>query len=276
MNMVAAAKLRATQGTAERFHNYADEHGRLLEEIGKRSRNQISSFIKPSENQDKVLLVVFSSDRGLCGSYNSNIFYHTDRAILDVVKKGAQPVLYIFGKKGREYYKRRAYSCRSTDKLPQFNHPFASRLAKDFIKEYATDYSEIQIIYTRFENVNKRPVVTIPFLPLAPEEKKESKEVALEGEGRAPALAKVDYLMEPEADELLKYLIPESLAIKLHRCYLESVTSENAARMQAMDNASKSCKDIIDTLTLSYNKARQSAVTNELLDIVNGAEALKG
>jgi F-type H+-transporting ATPase subunit gamma len=284
MNMVAAAKLRSTQGTAERFHNYADEHARLLTEIGKRSRTQVSSVIKPAENAEKVLLVVFTSDRGLCGSYNSNIFLHTDRTILDIKKSGAEPVLYVLGKKGREYYTRRKLEVKYPEKnAPAMSFREANTLARLFTDMYVSPpgYKEVRIVYTKFENVNRRPVTTIPFLPLIPRGAEDEKGPAAEsasGEDSSKVIDSdsLDFSMEPDAEELLKLLIPQSLTIKIYRSYLESQTSENAARMQAMDNATKSCKDIIENLTLSYNKARQASVTNELLDIVNGAEALKG
>ncbi|MDR2349145.1 MAG: ATP synthase F1 subunit gamma [Deltaproteobacteria bacterium] len=298
MNMVAAAKLRATQSTTEHFQNYANEYARLTAEIGRRSRILANNIIKPPVSPVKSLIVVYTSDRGLCGSFNSNIFNLTDRTILETRAKGLEPELFVLGKKGIEYYQRRNVTIhgRLPNLAQEFSYRFASNLTSAFVEAHSADgrdeggkaggYKEISVIYTKFETVSRHYVTSAPFLPLADEAgpatggpggsvdapgKKEK-----EKERKLDVSANVDYLVEPDAEALLKLLIPQSLTIKLYRAYLESVTSENAARMQAMDNASKSCKDIISGLTLSYNKARQSAVTNELLDIVNGAEALKG
>ncbi|MDR2613606.1 MAG: ATP synthase F1 subunit gamma [Deltaproteobacteria bacterium] len=280
MNMVAAAKLRSTQGRTERLKDYANEFDRLLSEIGRRSGAALADFLKPPRDSGKAMVVVFSSDRGLCGSFNSNVFSVTDRLIKDLRGRGLGVSLCLIGRKARDYYIRRRVDIRSSHEgiLSEVSFEMARAIAKDVVAAYTGDdpVGEIHLVYTRFETLNRHPAQASLFLPLAREE------AAPEGGGEhlpvavEPSAAHIDYLMEPPAEDLLEVLVGRALNIRVFRAFLESVTSENAARMQAMDNATTSCKEIIEHLTMAYNKARQTAVTNELLDIVNGAEALKG
>ncbi|MDR2461080.1 MAG: ATP synthase F1 subunit gamma [Deltaproteobacteria bacterium] len=284
MNMVAAAKLRTIQGVTEHFQKYADEYGRLLSEIGKRSKIQAESILKPGKQSDKSLIILFTSDKGLCGSFNANIFNLVDKKILESRKEGLEPSLFVLGRKGCEYYQRR--NVKLVKKVQglsnMFSFNFASRTNEEIVRSYTSTtedtYKEISLVYTKFISVHHHPVVSDLFLPLVPPEDLEDTPAkdASEEDKKEFLNSRLDYLIEPEPDDLFSGLIPQSLTIKLYRAYLESVTSENASRMQAMDNASRSCKDIIESLTLAYNKARQSAVTTELLDIVNGCEALNG
>jgi F-type H+-transporting ATPase subunit gamma len=271
MNMVAAAKLRSTQGRTERFRFYAQQHARLIGEIGKRSGGSSHSLLASSKStQDKVLLLVFTSDRGLCGSFNSNIFYKLDAQIIKLREQGLEPDLFIIGRKGREYYRRRRINVAGSIEADSntFTYERAQFVTADLIKSFENGtYKQVWMCHTRFQSLTKFVVTLSEILPLSSQQSA-SQPIS--------QLNNLDYAIEPKADELLGRLIPRSLTIMVFQAFLESVTSENAARMQAMDNASKSCKDIIESLTMSYNKARQASVTNELLDIVNGAEALKG
>jgi F-type H+-transporting ATPase subunit gamma len=292
MNMVAAAKLRATQGRTERLKDYANEFDRLLGEIGRRSGAALADFLKPHADSKKALVVVFSSDRGLCGSFNSNVFSVTDRLVLDARSRGLECSLYLVGRKARDYYSRRRVSRRGyfDGNLADVSFQTAKAIADEIVAAYTGEdpVREIHLVYTRFETLNRHPACAAAFLPLSGPEAGLPAETGPGGPGAGslpapkaeadagPSVASIDYLMEPPAGELLKELVGRALNIKIFRAFLESVTSENAARMQAMDNATTSCKEIIESLTMAYNKARQTAVTNELLDIVNGAEALKG
>jgi F-type H+-transporting ATPase subunit gamma len=290
MNMVAAARLRATQNRTERFRWYAEEHARLSEEIARRTSSALPpALLSPPHRAGKALLVVFSSERGLCGSFNSNIFQKTDRKILDLRAQGLEPVLYLLGRKARDYYQRRKVGVKSAmvGVMGGFDYILAQKISEELTALFESgEYREIALVYTRFESLTRHLTSVSPYLPLGLEEggsqdSKDSKaskapKASKEAKGaELSSLEQAEYLIEPQAGLLLKRLIPRSLAIKVFRALLETVTSENAARMQAMDNASRSCKDIIESLTMSYNKARQASVTSELLDIVNGAEALK-
>ncbi|MDR1035805.1 MAG: ATP synthase F1 subunit gamma [Deltaproteobacteria bacterium] len=279
MNMVAAAKLRATQGRTEKLKEYADEFDRLLAEIGRRSGTVLADFLKPPENSKKAMVVVISSDRGLCGSFNSNVFSVADKLVKQLRERGLEVSVFMVGRKAFDYYSRRKGSRYKAHVGVMNNVDF--KMAKTISSEIREAYMdkkdpfcEIHIVHTSFENINRHPARASLFLPLAPEEA--STEVASVSTDVAPASEHIDYLMEPPPEDFLERLVKNALNNRIFRALLESVTSENAARMQAMDNASSSCKDIIESLTMAYNKARQSSVTNELLDIVNGAEALKG
>jgi F-type H+-transporting ATPase subunit gamma len=272
MNMVAAAKLRSTQNRAERFRYYADEHARLIQEISDRSETGVCDLLTTSEASDKALILAISSDRGLCGSFNSNIFSALDKAVLNLMEEGLDPELFLVGRKARDYYARRKVSVHKAlvGEMGSIGYPMAQAIAKELMADYvAGRYKEIWVLFTSFKSVTRLKVELERFLPLGQEEETPAKVATVS------PLA-VDFRIEPKAEVLLSRLIPRSLTILIFRALLDSVTSENAARMQAMDNASKSCKDIIESLTMAYNKARQAAVTSELLDIVNGAEALKG
>jgi F-type H+-transporting ATPase subunit gamma len=289
MNMVAAAKLRATQGRTERLQDYAREFDRLLTEIGRRSGSALADFLKPPADSKKALVVVFSSDRGLCGSFNTNVFGVTDRLVQDIRSRGLEVSLCVIGRKARDYYERRKVNLRASHVgiLASVNFHMARDIAGTIVKAYTGEdpVCEVHLVYTHFETMNRHPAKAALFLPLVA-----GAVVPAPGPGGPPVPASapmpedpgepsadhVDYLMEPPAEDLLKELVLRALNNKIFRAFLESVTSENASRMQAMDNATTSCKDIIESLTMAYNKARQSSVTSELLDIVNGAEALKG
>jgi F-type H+-transporting ATPase subunit gamma len=267
MNMVAAAKLRAVQNRTELFRYYADEHKRLINEIGTRAKEVNHPLLKPNPKSEKALILAFTSDRGLCGSFNANLFHKLDHKIVDLREAGLRPELYMVGRKGYDYYRRRRIFLKESvvGELGTFDYEQALEISKKLSEYYNLgQYREIFVCHTCFRSLTRHEVTIDQLMPLVPDQVDHS------------IASQLDYLIEPSPTDLLSRLIPRSLDIMIYRAFLESITSENAARMQAMDNASKSCKDIIVSLTMAYNKARQAAVTNELLDIVNGAEALKG
>jgi F-type H+-transporting ATPase subunit gamma len=267
MNMVAAAKLRATQGRTESFRAYADAHHRLMDEIGRMSAGVDHPLLKTNDDAKKIEILAFSSDRGLCGSFNTNIFSLLDKKIVELRESGHEVSLFLVGRKLKEYYQRRnvEISHAMTGVMGNFDYLLAMEIAETLTREYlAGGYKEVWLLTTRFHGVARQEPVIGPFLPLVHETAQEEKQT---GNGYG-------YLIEPDPATLFGRLIPRSLAIMIYQAMLESATSENAARMAAMDNASKNCKEITENLTLVYNKLRQAAVTNELLDIVNGSEAL--
>ena len=271
MNMVAAAKLRTTQGRTESFRAYALAHHRLMDEIGRMSAGVDHPLLKTNEESKKVEILAFSSDRGLCGSFNTNIFNLLDKKIVSMREAGHEVSLFLVGRKLKEYYQRRNVdvSHAMTNVMGNFDYLLAQEIAETLTREYlAGTYKEVWLLTTRFHGVAKQEPIIMPFLPLVHEVTDIADDTHMHvGTGYG-------YIVEPDAATLFGRLIPRSLAIMIFQAMLESVTSENAARMAAMDNASKNCKEITDNLTLVYNKLRQAAVTNELLDIVNGSEAL--
>ncbi len=271
MNMVATAKLRSTQGRTESFRAYAVEHARLVAEIGHRAGEVNHPLLNGHKEPGKrVEILAFSSDRGLCGSFNTNIFHLLDKKIVSLREAGHEVSLFLIGRKLKEYYQRRKVeiSHAMTGVMGNFDYLLAQEVAEhltdDFLKK---GLSEVWLLTTRFYSVARQTPELMPFLPL----NHGFEKVAEQPEDK-PGGAR-DFLVEPDAVTLFERLIPRSLAIMVYQAMLESATSENAARMQAMDNASKNCKEITESLTLIYNKIRQASVTNELLDIVNGSEA---
>jgi len=266
MNMVAAAKLRAIQGRTESFRAYAEEHHRLMEAIGHESQELDHPILRHNDQARRVKVLAISSDRGLCGSFNTNLSQLLDRKILEWRGAGQEESIFLVGRKLKEYYSRRPVevSHAMTGVLGNFDYPLAQEISESLTKEFLSGaIREVWILTTKFMGMGRQEPTLIPFLPLIHEI----------GEHSAPPVG-YGYLVEPDPTTLFSRLIPRSLAIAVFQALLESITSENAARMQAMDNASKNCKEITEHLTMVYNKLRQAAVTNELLDIVNGSEAL--
>ncbi len=271
MNMVAAAKLRSTQGRTESFRAYADEHHRLMDAIGSQSEGMDHPLLSHNDESKNIEILAFGSDRGLCGSFNTNLIHVLDQKIISLREQGYEVSLFLVGRKLRDYYQRRSVpiSHAMGGVMGSFDYLLAQEIAETLIKEFLDGkFARVWLLTTRFHNVAKQTPTLSPFLPL-------HQDNPLEGSEEAAAHKRgAGYLIEPDAASLFGRLIPRSLAITVFQAMLESVTSENAARMQAMDNASKNCKEITENLTLIYNKLRQMGVTNELLDIVNGSEAL--
>ena len=273
MNMVAAAKLRATQGRTESFRAYAEAHHRLMGEIGRLSTGVDHPLLKTNEQSKRVEILAFSSDRGLCGSFNTNIFSLLDKKIVSLREAGHEVSLFLVGRKLKEYYQRRNVetSHAMVNVMGNFDYLLAQEIAETLTREYLEGtYKEVWLLTTRFHGVGKQEPTITPFLPLV----HEVNNMEMGDDTHMHVGKGYGYIVEPDAATLFGRLIPRSLAIMIFQAMLESVTSENAARMAAMDNASKNCKEITENLTLVYNKLRQAAVTNELLDIVNGSEAL--
>jgi len=273
MNMVAAAKLRATQGRTESFRAYAEAHHRLMDEIGRQSAGVDHPLLKTNEESKKIEVLAFSSDRGLCGSFNTNIFNLLDKKIVSLRESGHEVSLFLVGRKLKEYYQRRHVEITHAmvNVMGNFDYLLAQEIAETLTRDYlAGHYKEVWLLTTRFHGVAKQEPVLMPFLPLV----HEVTDMSMGDDTHRHIGAGYGYMIEPDPATLFGRLIPRSLAIMIFQAMLESVTSENAARMAAMDNASKNCKEITENLTLVYNKLRQAAVTNELLDIVNGSEAL--
>ncbi|MDR0882047.1 MAG: ATP synthase F1 subunit gamma [Candidatus Adiutrix sp.] len=271
MNMVAASKLRSTQGRTESLRAYAEEHHRLMDTIGDKCRSVDHPLLQTNESSKKIEILAFASDRGLCGSFNTNLFHLLDNKILSLRQEGYEVSLFLVGRKLKEYYQRRnvEISHAMTGVMSSFDYLLAKEISEILTREFLKgDFKEVWLLTTRFHSVARQVPSLSPFLPLVHEITERGlnyHQTTSTGYG---------YLIEPDPPTLFGRLIPRSLAIMIFQAMLESATSENAARMQAMDNASKNCKEITQNLTLVYNKLRQAAVTTELLDIVNGSEAL--
>ncbi len=266
MNMVAAAKLRSSQAKMENFDPYAKKFSEVLENLSSRIDPEIHPLLNKKEQVSKVELVHFTADRGLCGSFNMNLITAGEKWIKDRQKSGLDYTLTLVGKKGRDYFRKRNYpiSAGHVSVYGSVDIAYVNQMVKNLTDRYLSDeIDEVYMIYARFVSIAKQEPSLVQLLPIVPPQAEKDTE------GMA------EYLCEPNAEALLIELLPKHLSVQIYNAFLQNETSEHAARMGAMDNATKNCSDLIENLTLVYNKARQAAITAELMDIVGGAEALK-
>ncbi len=268
MNMVAAAKLRTTQGKLESFEPYALKFAEVLGNLAGRIEPDIHPLLVRKEKVSKLELLHFSADRGLCGSFNAHAITTAERWMKEKKSAGLGCSLTLVGKKGKDYFSRRDYAVTKfyTHIYGTIDIAFVNQMAREFIDRFLADkVDEVYMQYTRFIGMAKQEPTLVKLLPIEPPGERVT-------EGGAGA---TEYLYEPSAEGLLIELLPKHISVQIYNAFLQNETSEHAARMAAMDNASKNCNELVDSLTLVYNKARQAAITAELMDIVGGAEALK-
>ena len=269
MNMVAAAKLRGVQDRTTKFRPYADKFAEVLASLSAGVDPESHPLLANPEEVKTIGLIQLAADRGLCGSFNVNLITTGQKFMQEQENNGKQVVLHTVGKRARDFFRarNREMATEMPGAMNVVDFDLAVSVARLGLNSFlAGEVEEVYIAYSRFESMVSQVPTVERLLPIAPE--------AVEGEEEAgPA---VEYLCEPSSGEILVDLLPRFLNVRVYSALLETATSEHAARMTAMDNATNACKDIIENLTLAYNKARQAAVTNELMDIVGGAEALKG
>jgi F-type H+-transporting ATPase subunit gamma len=265
MNMVAAAKLRGAQEKMEAFRPYTTKFNETMSNLA--SGDSSGNFPLMEEREvKKVELVVFTSDRGLCGSFNANVVKEAWKQLKKYEAEGKEVTLLCIGKKGFQLLKntgrvREGYK----DIMGKFQMFHARDIASNVSTRFlAGEVDKVELVYGAFHSVAVQRPAVAPLLPVVPH-MPEGEEAGIVG----------DYIYEPSIDELMATLQPLYLNVQIYHAMLEVGASEQAARMTAMDAATTACKDIVGNLTTVYNKARQAAVTNELLDIVGGAEALK-
>jgi F-type H+-transporting ATPase subunit gamma len=266
MNMVAAARLRSTQGKMENFEPYASKFAEVLGNLAGRIDREIHPLLMRKEKISRVELLHFTADRGLCGSFNMNLIVKGEKWLKEQKESGVDCTLTVVGKKGRDYFRKRGASVTNayTNIYGSVDISFVNKMTSGFITRFLADeVDEVYMAYSRFVGMAKQEPTVVKLLPIEPPRMEEG------GETRA------EYLYEPSADALLIELLPKHISVQILNAFLQQETSEHAARMAAMDNATKNCSELIDNLTLVYNKARQAAITAELMDIVGGAEALR-
>lgn len=268
MKMVSAAKLRRAQDAIIQLRPYASKLSEIMSNVsGSSSENEGEFTVKRERNN--LLIVAISSNRGLCGAFNSNIVKECRRVIADH-KSTSQITVLAIGKKVDDYFKKTDYGIMGTT-LPKnlstvyenLNFDVVSQAAEKIMHAFSSkQFDEIILVYNQFKNAAVQHVVSEPYLPILPGE---SSEKSISSE----------YIFEPEKDEIIKELIPKSLKIQLYKAILDSNAAEHGARMTAMHKATDNANELIKELKLSYNKARQASITGEILEIVAGAEALK-
>ena len=265
MNMVAASKFKSSQARMVNFRPYADKFMDVLMSLALRVEQDTHPLLAVRESR-KIRVISMTSDRGLCGGFNANVIKATEQFMAEKEREDKETVLITIGRKGRDYFRKRAkISNERVDVFGQFDIALAVGISEDVIPPFADEeYDELYLIYNEFYNVAvQRPMVTRILPP-----------PSLGRELNTPSERKLDYIYEPNADALLDKLLPMYVHNMIYRALVETSAGENGARMAAMDNATKNCDDLINSLTLKYNKARQSAITAELMDIVGGTEAL--
>ncbi len=275
MNMVAASRLRGAQTDMEAFRPYASKFAEVLGSLAEKAGDESSPLLVPREEVERVHVVVCTSDRGLCGGFNTNLIEKAHAFCDEQSRKGREVSLTAFGKKGRDWMRRDKHTIEDeylgvVGARFGFNEALTAgrKLVDGFLDG---SYDEVHIVYAAFLSMARQMPVVKQLLPIPPLEKAEEEEKVDENQ---PYLA--EHICEPSAPELLGELLPRNVYVQIYNALLETSTSEHAARMLAMDNATKACNDFIEDLTLIYNKARQAAITAELMDIVGGAEALRG
>lgn len=265
MNMVAASKFKSAQMRMENFRPYAGKFMDVLNSLALRV-DATSHPMLAVRDPKKVWAICMTSDRGLCAGFNTNLIKATERFIRDRGNEGKEVSLFTVGRKGRDYFRKRANVInQQVNVFGKFDMTLSASISDDVITPFTNEeYDELYLIYNQFVNVSvQRPTVVRLFpLPSIGEKNEPDSESGLE------------YDYEPSAEALLNKILPMYIHVLVFRALLETSAGENGARMVAMDNATKNCEDLISSLTLKMNKARQAAITAELMDIVGGTEAL--
>jgi F-type H+-transporting ATPase subunit gamma len=266
MNMVAAARLRSTQTKMENFEPYARKFSEVLGNLAGQINPDVHPLLSKREKVSRVELLHFTADRGLCGSFNMNSINKAEKWIKEQGTKGLDVRLTLVGKKGRDYFRRKTVpvTAAHTNIYGTADISFVNKMTAGFIQRFmAGEIDEVYVLFSRFLSMARQEPTLLKLIPIEP-----PKQEGAEG-------GKVDYLYEPSSEQLLVDLLPKHISVQILNAFLQQETSEHAARMAAMDNATKNCSELIGSLTLIYNKARQAAITAELMDIVGGAEALR-
>jgi F-type H+-transporting ATPase subunit gamma len=265
MNMVAASKFKAAQTRMENFRHYAVKFMEVLNRVALQVDAETHPMLALREPK-RLRIICMTSDRGLCGGFNNNLIKATERFMKAKLGEGREVSLIPIGRKARDFFRKKATVIDArTDVFGKFDMNLAVQISGDLIAPFVADqYDELYLIYNEFINVAVHRPTVVRLFPLPAIGRTEEPDP---GE-------KLDYIYEPSADALLEKLLPMYLHILIFRALVETSAGENGARMAAMDNATRNCEEMIQSLTLKYNKVRQSAITAELMDIVGGTEAL--
>lgn len=269
MKMVAAAKLRKSQERIMQMRPFAQKLNSLLQNLSA-AGNDSQAWYSSKREEKKVLIVAVSSDRGLCGSFNSTVFKATLKLIAEKYEaqnRQGNVIVLPLGKKAFEFFGKRGVATVN-DYWNVFHNLSFDGVAE--VGQYLIDayregkYDKIEIVYNEFKNVATQILRTEQFLPV--------KEIA---KSKSTSTTQVDYIYQPNQEEIITGLVPKSLKVQLYKAVLDSNASENGARMTAMDKATENAGELLKDLRLTYNRTRQAAITKEILEIVAGAEALK-
>ncbi|MBN8835747.1 MAG: ATP synthase F1 subunit gamma [Sphingobacteriia bacterium] len=274
MKMVSAAKLRRAQDAIIQMRPYAKKLQEMLSNIV--SNTESSSGLKLAEERaiEKVLIITITSDRGLCGAYNSNLIKLTKAVVAEKYAAQQQKgnvTIWNIGKKGWESLSKAGYKTDATykDIFLHLNFDNVQKVAQAAVKAFeAKEFDVVEVIYSEFKNAATQSFIAEQFLPIP--------KVIPAVNTNKPAAKKADFIFDPNKEELIAELMPKILNTQLYKAVLDGNASEHGARMTAMDKASENANELLKSLKISYNRARQAAITTELTEIVSGAAALQG
>jgi F-type H+-transporting ATPase subunit gamma len=273
MKMVAASKLRRAQEQAEAGRPYAERMGRMLESLAANvsSNGQGPKLMTGTGKQDVQLLIVISSDRGLCGGFNGTIVREARRQIARLEGEGKTVTVLTVGRKARDQIRRThpksVFHSYEDIGRKRLSFSEADTITTKVLELYeAGEFDVASVIYNKFKSAMTQIVTVQQFVPFAVS----GDEAAAETGGELKAM----YEFEPDEEQILADLLPKNLSIQVYRALLESAASEQGARMTAMDSATRNAGDMINKLTLTYNRTRQAVITKELIEIISGAEAI--
>ena len=275
MNMVASAKLRGAQSRIERFRPYAEKFQAVLGDLAAKSDGSAHALLERRAECHVSVIILATSDRGLCGGFNAMLIAKALDAARTKTAEGKTVKFICVGKKGRDAIRKTDYEILSAhaDVMGSFDFSLASAIGKDVVSGYTHKaMDEVTLIYGKFVSVARQVPLVQTLLPV------EAAAPAAAGSAADGASAQgvsEEYTYEPEVTKLLAEILPRVVNVQIYRGLLDTSASENAARMSAMDNATRNCDEMVGALTLLFNKTRQTSITNELIDIVGGAEALK-
>jgi F-type H+-transporting ATPase subunit gamma len=268
MKMVSASKLKRAQQAVEKMRPFSEKLSAIIHNVSSNSGGSEGKYTRVSENK-KVLIVAITSNRGLCGAFNANVVKKVNQIILEKYLK-SDVTVYSVGKKAADFFKNEFYGER--DILPKnpsaifddLTFENSIKLSSAFMKTFVNgEFDKVIIVYNSFKNAAVQILREEQFLPI-------------EQNSEETQATNINYIFEPKESEILEDLIPQSLQVQFFKALLDSVASEHGARMTAMHKATDNAEEIVKDLKLTYNKMRQASITNEILEIVSGAEALNG
>ena len=264
MKMVSAAKLKKAQDAITAMRPYANSLTQLIQNLSRTLEGYTQNPYTQIRTKQKTLILSLTSNRGLCGAFNSNIIKKT-RQLIDHDFVEQDVTLITIGKKGSEVFEKTEKIISVHDAVfDDLNYENVGQIAQDIMDKFAEEnFDEVVLVYNRFKNAATQIVEVEPFLPIVTEL-------------NDSVSASTDYIFEPSKSEIINDLLPKSLKMQLYKAVRDSFASEHGARMTAMHKATDNATELRDQLKLTYNQARQAAITNEILEIVGGAEALKG
>jgi F-type H+-transporting ATPase subunit gamma len=267
MELIASSRILKAQQRVEASRPYAIQLTAAMEDVARQTGSTVHPLLEERDPQRRVGVLVITSDRGLAGAYNANILKIGEQLLAGVRRRGPEPVLYVVGKKGIGYFRFRQVPMRSTwqgfSEVPPYAE--AEKIGRSIIEDFAAaEIDELHCAYTDFRSAFTLRATSQRFLPIAPEE------VTGTGIDSVPA----EYIFEPEPQEILDHLLPQYVITRVYAALLESAASENASRRRAMKAATDNADELIKVLTRQANRARQDEITNEIMEIVGGAEAL--